>query len=159
MHSKKQKPRATKQSRASEPASLAGRGAGEGGSHGARVGAGADALAPSDLIASASDELGGALAAIRAQALDASGPEREALFDLYDQLLRRQRKLVMRDLKAIDGDPDIQDAVGTLTTLTQQIAEAKREMTTAAQTVERATKVLGFVDQFLGILGKVGVLA
>jgi hypothetical protein len=116
-------------------------------------------LLPSDVITTTSDELGASLAAVRAKALDASGDDRAELFDLFDQLLAQQRRLIFRDLKAIDRDPAIRDAIQTLSMLTQQIAKAKREMTTATQAIDRATTVLGFIDQVLGILGRVGVLA
>jgi hypothetical protein len=43
--------------------------------------------------------------------------------------------------------------------LSQQIAKVTREMNTAKQAIDGATKVLGLVDQILGILGKVGLLA
>ena len=66
-----------------------------------------DTLAPSDILASASDELGSTLATVRGQALAASGDKRDQLFDLFDQLLRRHRKLMFRDLKVIDQDPEI----------------------------------------------------
>ena len=118
-----------------------------------------DTLAPSDIITSASDELGSTLAAVRGQALAASGDKREQLFDLFDQLLRRHRKLMFRDLKQIDQDPEIVEAIQTLATLTQRIAKVRREMTNAKDAIDGATKVLGFVDQFLRILGKVGLLA
>ena len=118
-----------------------------------------DTLTPSDILASASDELGNALAAVRGQALAASGAKREELFDLFDQLLRRHRKLMFRDLKIIDQDPEIVGAIQTLATLTQHMAKVRREMKTAKDAIEGATKFLGFVDQFLRILGKVGVLA
>ena len=118
-----------------------------------------DALAPSDIIASASDELGSTLAAVRGQALAASGDKREQLFDLFDQLLRRHRKLMFRDLKVIDKDPEIVETIQTLATLTQHIAKVRREMKNAMDAIDGATKVLGFVDQFLRILGKVGLLA
>lgn len=118
-----------------------------------------DTLAPSDILTSASDELGSTLAAVRGQALAASGDKREQLFDLFDQLLRRHRKLMFRDLKAIDQDPEIVEAIQTLATLTQRIAKVRREMTSAKDAIDGATKVLGFVDQFLRILGKVGLLA
>jgi len=118
-----------------------------------------DTLAPSDILTSASDELGSTLAAVRGQALAASGDKREQLFDLFDQLLRRHRKLMFRDLKLIDQDPEIVEAIQTLGTLTQQMAKVRREMTSAKDAIDGATKVLGFVDQFLRILGKVGLLA
>ena len=118
-----------------------------------------DTLAPSDILTSASDELGSTLAAVRGQALAASGDKREQLFDLFDQLLRRHRKLMFRDLKSIDQDPEIVEAIQTLATLTQRIAKVRREMTNAKDAIDGATKVLGFVDQFLRILGKVGLLA
>lgn len=118
-----------------------------------------DTLAPSDVIASASDELGSTLATVRGQALAASGAKREQLFDQYDQLLRRHRKLMFRDLKLIDQDPEIVEAIQTLATLTQRIAKVRREMTSAKDAIDGATKVLGFVDQILRILGKVGLLA
>src|SRR4249919_4181423 len=117
-----------------------------------------DTLAPSDILTSASDELGSTLAAVRGQALAASGDKREQLFDLFDQLLRRHRKLMFRDLKQIDQDPEIVEAIQTLATLTQRIAKVRREMTSAKDAIDGATKVLGFVDQFLRILGKVGLL-
>lgn len=118
-----------------------------------------DTLAPSDVIASASDELGSTLAAVRGQALAASGAKREQLFDQFDQLLRRHRKLMFRDLKVIDQDSEIADAVQDLAMLTQRIAKVRREMKTAKDAIDGATKVLGFVDQILRILGKVGLLA
>ena len=118
-----------------------------------------DTLAPSDIIASASDELGSTLAAVRGQALAASGDEREQLFDLFDQLLRRHRKLMFRDLKVMDKDPEIVETIQTLARLTQQIAKVRREMKSEKDAIDGATKVLGFVDQFLSILGKVGLLA
>lgn len=118
-----------------------------------------DTLAPSDVIASASDELGSTLATVRGQALAASGAKREQLFDQFDQLLRRHRKLMFRDLKVIDQDPEISEAVQDLAMLTQRIAKVRREMKTAKDAIDGATKVLGFVDQILRILGKVGLLA
>jgi uncharacterized protein YrrD len=118
-----------------------------------------DTLTPSDIIASASDELGSTLAAVRGQALAATGEKRNQLFDQFDQLLRRHRRLMFRDLKAIDQDPAIVEAVQTLSELTQRIAKVRREMKNAKDAIDGATKVLGFVDQFLRILGKVGLLA
>ena len=118
-----------------------------------------DTLAPSDILASASDELGNTLATVRGQALAASGDKRDQLFDLFDQLLRRHRKLMFRDLKVIDQDPEIAGTVQDLAMLTQRIAKVRREMKTAKDAIDGATKVLGFVDQFLRILGKVGLLA
>jgi hypothetical protein len=117
-----------------------------------------DTLAPSDVLTSASDELGSSLAAVRGQALGASGTKREELFSLYDKLLRRQRKIMFRDLKEIDKDPEIVEAIQTLTTLTQHIAKVRREMKTAKDAIDGATKVLGFVDDILKLLGKVGLL-
>ena len=118
-----------------------------------------DTLAPSDILACASDELGNTLAAVRGQALAATGDKRDQLFDLFDQLLKRHRKLMFRDLQVIDQDPEIVEAVQDLAMLTQHIAKVRREMKTAKDAIDGATKVLGFVDQFLRILGKVGRLA
>lgn len=117
----------------------------------------ADALAPSDVVKSASDELGDAIASVRREALKASGAKRKTLFDLFGQLLERQQKLIFQDLKTIDQDPEITNAVQTLAMLTQQIAKVRREMTSAKQAIDGATKVLGFLDQFLGILAKVAL--
>ena len=116
-------------------------------------------LAPSDVLTSASDELGDALASVRSKALEASGDDRDSLFAQYKKLVNRQQKLMLRDLKVIDQDPDIVDAVQKLAMLSQQIAKVTREMKTAQQAIDGATKVLGLVDQILGILGKVGLLA
>ena len=44
-----------------------------------------DTLAPSDILTSASDDSEATLAAVRGQALAASGDKREMLFDLFDQ--------------------------------------------------------------------------
>ena len=60
---------------------------------------------------------------------------------------------MMLDLKAIDKDPDIIATVDSLGTLTQQIAKARREMTTAKKAIDGATKALGFIDQILSIVG------
>ena len=66
---------------------------------------------------------------------------------------------MFRDLKLIDQDPEIIGAIQTLATLTQKIAKVRREMKTAKDAIDSATKALSFVDQFLRILGKVGLLA
>jgi hypothetical protein len=66
---------------------------------------------------------------------------------------------MFRDLKVIDQDPEISEAVQDLAMLTQRIAKVRREMKTAKDAIDGATKVLGFVDQILRILGKVGLLA
>lgn len=113
-----------------------------------------EALAPSDILTSTSDELGDALAAVRGQALSASGEQRKELFDLYKKLIRRQQRIMLLDLQAIDKDPAIDELIDQLSTFSQQLAKAKREMTKAKQTIDSATKVLGILDQVFGIVGK-----
>ena len=113
-----------------------------------------DTLAPSDILTSASDELGDALAAVRAQALAASGKNRDRLFDLYKDLIGRQQEIMIQDLRTIDKDPAVVAAIQQLAMLTQQISKVTREMTTAKQAIDGATKVLGFVDQILGVVAK-----
>lgn len=116
-----------------------------------------DTLAPSDVLRSTSDELGDAIRLVRVQALRASGEMRKNLFDAFVQLHARQESLIFENLKGIDADPEIVKAVQALATLTQQIAKVRREMTTAKKAIDGAAKVLGFVDQFLGVLAKVVV--
>ena len=57
-----------------------------------------DTLLPSDILMSASDELGDTLAAVRAQALDAAGDMRDDLFDVYKKLVSRQQKIMLRGI-------------------------------------------------------------
>ena len=115
-------------------------------------------LVPSDILSSASDELGDTIAAVRRQMLGASGKNRTSLEELFDQLIARQKSLVFQNLKVIDRDPEIIAAVQMLATQTQQIAKVRREMTTAKQVIDGATKVVGIIDQLLKFLGKVGAL-
>jgi hypothetical protein len=116
-------------------------------------------VAPSDVLRSATDEIGDAMAVVRSQALKATGDARRELFDQYDQLLRRLQRMMFRDLKAIDEDPTISEQIEALSMLTQQIARVRREMSTAKKALDRVTQVLGFADQILRILGRVGLLA
>lgn len=115
-------------------------------------------LKPSDYLTTATDEVGNALARTRAEWLTASGQKREDLEKAYDALLKRLRKLMFRDLKQIDKDPQIKQATVDLRDQADLIAKARREMTTATKAIRRAQEIVSYADKILRIIGNVGLV-
>jgi len=115
-------------------------------------------LKTSDYLATATDEIGNAMATTRAQWLRSSGQKREELKKTYNKLKKRLQKLMFRDIKQIDKDTGIKKAIADLQDLSELILKTRREMTTAAKTVEKAKKIIGYADKILGIIGDVGLV-
>jgi|MudIll2142460700_1097286.scaffolds.fasta_scaffold50547_1 DNA repair ATPase RecN len=111
-------------------------------------------VAASDLARLTEDELGNALAKIRAAIKDADEEDLPRLRDVRDRLTKRLDRFVLADLGSIDRDPRIKDVVNQLAELTLNIQTAAREMRTVKKTIDRATEILGYVDQFLRILAR-----
>jgi len=109
-------------------------------------------------MTTATDEVGIALRTTRTEWLAASGQKRIELKQAYNDLLARLQRLMFRDLKQIDRDPQIKQAIDDLRDLTILIAKARREMTTATKAIKRAQNIIGYVDKILGIIGKVGIV-
>ena len=109
-------------------------------------------LKPSDYITTALDEVGTALARTRAEWLTASGERQIELKQAYDDLLKQLQKLMFRDLKQIDQDPRIKQAIADLQDQAELITKARREMTSAAKAVKQAQKIVGYVDKILSII-------
>ena len=111
-------------------------------------------VAATDLARLTEDELGNALAKIRAAIKDADEEDLPRLRDVRDRLTKRLDRFVLADLGSIDRDPRIKDVVNQLAELTLNIQTAAREMRTVKKTIDRATEILGYVDQFLRILAR-----
>ncbi|WP_085622006.1 MULTISPECIES: hypothetical protein [unclassified Pseudomonas] len=116
-------------------------------------------LTPSDILVSATDEVGSALAVVRSQALAATGEAREQLLEEYKKLIKKLQRLMILNLKEIDNQDTIVQAVQDLTALTQQMAKARREMADATSTIEKTTQILKYVDEFIKVLVALGLLA
>jgi DNA repair ATPase RecN len=111
-------------------------------------------VAVSDLARLTEDELGNALAKVRAAIKDADEANRTRLQDLRDRLTKRLDRFVLADLGSIDRDPTIKEVVNQLAELTLTIQTAAREMRTVKKTIDRATEILGYADEFLRILAR-----
>jgi hypothetical protein len=111
-------------------------------------------VAVSDLARLTEDELGNALAKLRAAIKDADEADRSRLQDLRDRLTKRLDRFVLADLGSIDRDPTIKDVVNQFAELTLNIQTAAREMRTVKKTIDRATEILGYADEFLRILAR-----
>ena len=111
-------------------------------------------VAVSDLARLTEDELGNALARVRAAIKDADETDRTRLQDLRDRLTKRLDRFVLADLGSIDRDPTIKEVVNHLAELTLNIQTAAREMRTVKKTIDRATEILGYADEFLRILAR-----
>jgi hypothetical protein len=111
-------------------------------------------VAVSDLARLTEDELGNALAKVRAAIKDADQADRTRLQDLRDRLTKRLDRFVLADLGAIDRDPTIKEVVNQFAELTLNIQTAAREMRTVKKTIDRATEILGYADEFLRILSR-----
>ena len=109
-------------------------------------------IRPSDVVKSAADEIGNCMAIVRSKAISADDPERSQLFTAYDDLLARLQELVRQDLKAIDRDPQVKEAVTDLLILTQRLANMRREMRTTKAVIERIGMVLGWVDEIIDLV-------
>ena len=79
-------------------------------------------IKPSDYMTTATDEVGIALRTTRTEWLAASGQKRIELKQAYNDLLARLQRLMFRDLKQIDRDPQIKQAIDDLRDLTILIA-------------------------------------
>jgi hypothetical protein len=101
------------------------------------------------------DHLGDALANIRQAMRNAKTDEEiDALEKQREKMTERLNTFVAMHLEAIDKDPEIKrikDALGQLTLATQK---AVKEMQTVKKTIDQATTVLKFADQFIAIVGK-----
>ena len=115
-------------------------------------------LKPSDYLTTATDAIGDAMAATRAQWLRSSGQKRNELKEAYNKLKKCLQKLMFRDLKQIDKDPRIKKAIADLQSQSELILKARREMTTVTKTVDRAKKIIGYVDKILGVVKDVGLV-
>src|SRR5512136_1026375 len=111
-------------------------------------------VAASDLARLTEDEVGNALAKVRAAIKDANEDELTRLRDIRDRLTKRLDRFVLADLGAIDRDPRIKEVVNQLAELTLNIQTAAREMRTVKKTIDRATQILGYADEFLRILAR-----
>ena len=87
-------------------------------------------IAVSDLARLTEDELGNALAKVRAAIKDADEANRTRLQDLRDRLTKRLDRFVLADLGSIDRDPTIKEVLNQLAELTLNIQTAAREMRT-----------------------------
>jgi hypothetical protein len=115
-------------------------------------------LKPSDYLTTTTDEVGAALARIRAEWLRASGQKRIDLKQAYHDLLGRLQELMFRDLKQIDQDPQIKSALADLQRQAELITKARREMATATTAIKRAQKIVAAVDKVLSVIGSLGLV-
>jgi DNA repair ATPase RecN len=111
-------------------------------------------IAASDLARLTEDEVGNALAKVRAAIKDANEEDLTRLQDLRGRLTKRLDRFVLADLGSIDQDPRIKDVVNQLAELTLNVQTAAREMRTVKKTIDRATEILGYADEFLRILAR-----
>jgi hypothetical protein len=117
-------------------------------------------LKPSELASLTEDELGVSLGNIRRELRTAKGDDVDSLRDCRDQITERLDAFVIMNLGAIDRDPQIKALVGRLSDLTLATKKAAAEMRGAKKAIDRATKIIGFADDFIGIVGKVaGVIS
>lgn len=115
-------------------------------------------LKPSDYMATATDEVGIAMGRTRTEWLAASGQKRIDLKQAYSDLLARLQRMMFRDLKQIDKDPRIKQAIADLREQTDLIIKARRAMTAVTKSVKSAQKIVGYADKILGIIGNVGIV-
>ncbi|MDF9617657.1 hypothetical protein P5705_08390 [Pseudomonas entomophila] len=111
-----------------------------------------------DIVTSASDELGMAMATIRSRALTAVGSEREALLNEYKRLSRKQEKLIVADIRTLIDSASVRDTLNQLSVQVQELVKVRREMAEATKITEKVTQALGIVDVILKALIAIGVI-
>jgi hypothetical protein len=109
---------------------------------------------PSELLEIAAEQLTAALADIRQQTRHARGEEKEKLRRLRDAIHRRLDALAYSQLDAIDQDPETMAAAEAIAELVGRAERAAGEMQTASNAILRATKIVGYADQILRLIGK-----
>ncbi len=113
-------------------------------------------MKPSDLAQMTENELGDALINIRRELRSARDvDDLKQLKETRDEITKRLDKFVIMNLKAIDKDPQIKSLIADLSELTLATRKAVSEMRSVKKTIDRATKIIGFADQFVAIVGKV----
>jgi hypothetical protein len=103
------------------------------------------------------DELGETLRRIREQAKRVKTREQlNELQALRAELNERLDQFLDIHMDALDRHPDVTQIIEELTQLTLGIKVAVKEIRTFKSAVGKGTKILGYVDRFLGLLGKLG---
>lgn len=116
-------------------------------------------MRPSDLTQMTENELGDALINIRRELRSArDSDDLKQLRGTRDEITQRLDKFVIMNLKAIDKDPQIKALIADLSQLTLATRKAVSEMRGVKKTIDRATKIIGYADQFVAIVGKVAGL-
>ena len=110
---------------------------------------------PSELASLTEDQIGAALTNVRQQIRAAAGEELARLQALRDDLNGRLDDFVGLDLQQIDADPQITASIDQLAQLTLDVQKVVREMQDVTRTIVAATRVLGLVDELLGVVVKV----
>jgi cell fate (sporulation/competence/biofilm development) regulator YlbF (YheA/YmcA/DUF963 family) len=110
---------------------------------------------PSDIAQMTEDEIGEALRRIREQAKRVKTREElNQLQELRAELNNRLDQFLNIHMKALDKHPEVSKIIEDLTRLTLGVKAAVKEMRTFKSAIEKGTKILGYVDRFLQLLGK-----
>ncbi|MEW7988607.1 MAG: hypothetical protein AB2799_22675 [Candidatus Thiodiazotropha sp.] len=113
-------------------------------------------IVPSDLTQVTEDQLGVALANIRREIRNArESNTRQVMRMLRDAINRRLDRFVFLDYAAMDSDPRISENIAQLGALTLEIQRAVRKMQTVKKAIDNATKIIGYADKILKVVGSV----
>jgi hypothetical protein len=96
------------------------------------------------------DELGQCAAKTRKMRRRATtNAEADRLRDLWRQQINLLDQASFTILRRINDSNEMKRAINTLNKITDDLAEARRQMTTAAKAIEQATKVVNIAGQLL----------
>jgi hypothetical protein len=113
-------------------------------------------ISPSDIVHMTEDEIGDVLRRIREQArLADTRKELDKLQELRSELNKRLDQFLNIDMESLDKHPDVSKVTAQLTQLTLAVKAEAQKIRDFTSAIEKGTKVLGYVDSFLKIVGTI----